>query len=255
MNPVALVTGAAQSIGRVIVEHLCREGWHVAALDADSPAIESARHTWSAGNDSIHWICADVSREAEVSQAIEEVRERWQRLDGVVNNAAISSAHSGPPETLSLEQWRRVLEVNLTGTFLVSRCALPLLRSSRGAVVNIASTRALQSEPFSEAYAASKGGVLSLTHALAASTAGEVRVNAISPGWIDTGPWLPAERRQPLWENPSDHQWHWSGRIGLPQDIASMTAYLLSSAAQFITGQNFTIDGGVSRRMTYPPSP
>ncbi|MBB5022125.1 SDR family oxidoreductase [Desulfurispira natronophila] len=248
---VVLVTGAAQSIGRGIVEKLRTEGWQVAALDCHLQAIERAQRGWASEDKGIHWIQADVAQEKEVLAAVGTVQDRWGRLDGVVNNAAISTAHSDPAEDLSLKHWQRVLDANLTGPFLVSRSCLSLLRKSRGAIVNIASTRALQSEPHCEAYGASKGGLVSLTHAMAASLSGQVRVNAISPGWIDTGPWQ--NNPEPQNDDPADHAWHWAGRVGLPEDVAAMVHYLLSPAAAFISGQNFIIDGGATRKMVYPP--
>ncbi|HAC30043.1 MAG TPA: oxidoreductase, partial [Marinobacter hydrocarbonoclasticus] len=149
-----------------------------------------------------------------------------------------------------LEQWQRRMDVNLTGPFLVSKHAIPHLRKARGVIVNMASTRALQSEPDTEAYAATKGGLVALTHALAISLGPEIRVNCISPGWIDTRDWQGSEQAvEPLSE--ADHQQHPAGRVGSPEDIASLVAYLISSEAGFVTGQNFVVDGGMTRKMIY----
>jgi NAD(P)-dependent dehydrogenase (short-subunit alcohol dehydrogenase family) len=122
---------------------------------------------------------------------------------------------------------------------MAKHCA-PHLRAARGAIVNIASTRALQSEPQTEAYAAAKGGLVALTHALAMSLGPRVRVNCISPGWI---------AHQPV--RKKDHAQHPVGRVGRDEDVAQMIAYLLSDAAGFVTGQNFVIDGGMTRKMIY----
>ncbi|WP_027389206.1 SDR family oxidoreductase [Chrysiogenes arsenatis] len=252
-QPVALITGAAQTIGRSIVEKLRQHHWRVAALDCDEDAIADAQNTWAAGDNEILWLTADVASETDVANCIQRIVSQWERLDAVVNNAAITNPVSERPEDLQFDFWQRVIAVNLSGSFLVCKYAIPFLKKYNGAIINIASTRALQSEPNCEAYAASKGGLLSLTHALAASLAGNVRVNAISPGWIDTGPWKSTTKRQSLLSNPADHAWHWTGRIGLPEDVASMVHYLFSPAAGFITGQNFIIDGGVTRKMVYPP--
>jgi NAD(P)-dependent dehydrogenase (short-subunit alcohol dehydrogenase family) len=167
------------------------------------------------------------------------------RIDGLVNNAGIANPYAGPLETLDLARWNRVIGTNLTGTILCSKHCTTRLRRQRGAIVNISSTRALQSEPNSEAYAASKGGIVALTHALALSLGPDVRVNCISPGWIHTG--------DEAVLRPIDHRQHPVGRVGRPSDIASLTRFLLSDQAGFVTGQNFAVDGGMSRKMYYEP--
>ncbi|HSV26450.1 MAG TPA: SDR family oxidoreductase, partial [Sedimentisphaerales bacterium] len=132
--------------------------------------------------------------------------------------------------------------VNLTGPFLTSKHAAPHIARNKGGIVNIASTRALMSEANTEAYSASKAGLVGLTHALAVSLGPDVRVNCISPGWIDT-----ADSRL----SDADHAQHPAGRAGRPEDIAEMTLYLCSAAAGFITGQNFVVDGGMTKKMIY----
>jgi len=130
--------------------------------------------------------------------------------------------------------------VNLTGPFLMAKHCAPHLRAAGGAIVNIASTRALQSEPQNESYSASKAGLIGLTHAMAMTLGPAVRVNCICPGWI---------AHQPVTQK--DHAQHPAGRVGRDSDIAEMVAYLLSDAAGFITGANFVIDGGMTRKMIY----
>ncbi len=141
-----------------------------------------------------------------------------------------------------MAEWNRVIATNLTAAFAGTRAAADALRKSGGAVVNMASTRSLMSEPDTEAYAATKGGLVALTHVLAISLGPEVRVNCISPGWIDVA-------GEPL--SRQDHAQHPAGRVGKPEDVAELTAYLLSPAARFITGANFVIDGGMTRKMIY----
>ena len=162
-----------------------------------------------------------------------------------------STTQAGPLDRLSLADWRTWLDSHLTGAFLCTRSALPALRAAGGAIVNIASTRAEQSEPHTEPYAAAKGGLVALTHALAISEGPAVRVNAISPGWIATDAWRkPSARRAPKLSR-RDHTQHPVGRVGVPQDIASLAVFLLGPHAGFVTGQNFVVDGGMSRKMQY----
>jgi NAD(P)-dependent dehydrogenase (short-subunit alcohol dehydrogenase family) len=168
------------------------------------------------------------------------VVRRFGRLDALVNNAGIASPGNGPVEKLALAEWNRRIGVNLTGAFLMTKHAAPHLRRARGAIVNIASTRALQSEPDTEAYAASKGGLVSLTHALAMSLGPQVRVNCVSPGWIAHTP-----------VKKKDHAQHPVGRVGRDQDVAELVAFLLSDAAGFATGQNYVLDGGMTKKMIY----
>jgi NAD(P)-dependent dehydrogenase (short-subunit alcohol dehydrogenase family) len=181
-----------------------------------------------------------VSSEPAARACVRAVLREFGRLDALVNNAGMAGPASGPVEKLALREWNRRIGTNLTGVFLMTKQSVPHLRAARGAVVNIASTRALQSEPDTEAYAASKGGVVALTHALAMSLGPEVRVNCISPGWI-------AHQRL----RDKDHAQHPVGRAGRDADIAALAAYLLSDAAGFVTGQNFVADGGMTRKMIY----
>jgi len=224
----ALVSGAARGIGAAIAQLLAEQGYEVAVADLRKPA---AAH---------FFVRTDVSSEPAARACVRAVLREFGRLDALVNNAGMAGPASGPVEKLALREWNRRIGINLTGVFLMTKQSVPHLRAARGAVVNIASTRALQSEPDTEAYAASKGGVVALTHALAMSLGPEVRVNCISPGWI-------AHQRL----RDKDHAQHPVGRAGRDADIAALTAYLLSDAAGFVTGQNFVADGGMTRKMIY----
>ncbi|HTI82600.1 MAG TPA: SDR family oxidoreductase [Acetobacteraceae bacterium] len=221
-RPVALVTGGAHGIGAAIAARLARDGFHVVVADT-SPGP--------------HVQC-DVADEAAVSALI---RGLGPRLDALVCNAGISA--NKPIAQLSLAEWSRVIGTNLTSTFLLVRAAESLLRASNGTVVTIASTRAHMSEANTEAYSASKGGLVALTHALSISLAPEVRVNCISPGWIFTKG--PAPREE-------DDAFHPAGRVGTPDDIAALAAFLVGRESRFITGAEFVVDGGVTRKMIYP---
>ena len=246
-NRVALVTGGARGIGRGIVQDLSQSGWLVAFCDTDRDTGEELAAT---DRRRLRFFHGDVACEPDVERIVAATLDWAGRLDALVNNAGIANPETGPVEQLSLAQWQRRLDVNLTGPFLVTKHAVPALRESGGAIVNMASTRALQSEPNTEAYAATKGGIVALTHALAMSLGPDIRVNCVSPGWIDTRAWQGGkEPVAPLEDD--DHAQHPAGRVGEPEDIAGLVAYLISPAASFITGQNFVADGGMVRKMIY----
>ncbi len=227
---VALVTGAARGIGAGIAARLASEGYRVIAADLDiAPAPLNGR-----------LVRADVADENDVRVLIDEIAAQEGRLDALVCNAGMMIRK--PMAELRLDEWSRVLATNLTSTFLLVRAAEAMLRASRGAVVTIASTRAHMSEPNTEAYAASKGGLVALTHALAISLGPEVRVNCISPGWILTKGPAPSQ---------ADHAQHPAGRVGTVEDIAALAVFLLGPESGFITGAEFIADGGMTRKMIY----
>ncbi len=244
----ALVTGAGRGIGRGIAARFLEEGARVVIFDADREAAEDAADEFG---DKTRAFAGSISDEKRVQRVIDDAIAWTGTLDIVINNAAIADPDNGPPEKLDLAKWRDVIDTNLTGTFLVSKLAIPHLRKTRGAIVNLTSTRAFMSEPNNEAYAATKGGIVALTHALANSLGPEIRVNAIAPGWIATDAWAPRkERKQPELRDV-DHEQHPVGRVGRPEDVAALAAYLASSEAGFVTGQVFTIDGGMTKKMIY----
>jgi len=245
---VAFVTAGAQGIGRAIVVALSAAGWRVAALDIDAEALEELP-------DRVLTIAGDVGDEAVVAAAIARAVERFGRLDAIVNNAGINA--NGPVEGLDLDAVRRVLDVNVLSILAIAKHGAGYLRASGGgAIVNIASSRALMSEPDTEAYSASKGAVVAVTHALAASLGARtdrdgppIRVNCVSPGWIETGPWQKASRRREPEHSAADRDQHPAGRVGTPDDIADAVLYLLG--AEFVTGENLVVDGGMTRKMIY----
>ncbi|MFJ3484382.1 SDR family oxidoreductase [Pseudomonas sp. NPDC090202] len=242
---VALVTGAARGIGLGIAAWLITEGWQVVLTDVDRR--RGARVADVLGENA-SFIAMDVSSEEQVASGVAEVLGQFGRLDALVCNAAVADPHNTVLESLDLAHWNRVLAVNLSGPMLLAKHCAPYLRAHGGSIVNLSSTRARQSEPDTEAYAASKGGLLALTHALAISLGPQVRVNAVSPGWIDARD--PSVRRaEPL--SDADHAQHPAGRVGTVEDVAATVAWLLSKNAGFVTGQEFVIDGGMTRKMIY----
>jgi len=187
----------------------------------------------------------NVGDERSVVDGVRSAVDTLGGLDSLVNAAGIlRAAHT---EQMGLDLWNQIIGVNLTGTFLVVREALPtLLQNPRSAIVNFSSTSASFAHPYMAAYAASKGGLVALTHALAISLAPEVRVNCISPGWIVV------RREEERKLRRKDHLQHPAGRVGRPEDIAEMVAFLLDrDRAGFVTGANFVVDGGMTRKMIY----
>ncbi len=245
---VAVVTGGAQGIGKAIVKTFLERKCTVVIADGDWEAGEETAEEF-APLGKVRFFPTDVAIENEVREMVGQTVGHYGRLDILVNNAGIF--RGGALERFPLDAWNRVIGVNLTGPFLCARHAAPHLKAKEGAIVNIASTRAFMSEPDTEAYAASKGGIVSLTHALAVSLGPAVRVNCISPGWIAVDAWEKTSRRREPELSAADHGQHPAGRVGKPEDIASLAAWLASPEAGFVTGANFVVDGGMTRKMIY----
>lgn len=246
---VVVVTGGAQGVGRGIAQAVLGAGGSVMIADLDADAGKACLKEWNLPERAA-FQRADVASERSVQALVKATLKRFGRIDGLVNNAGIASAHGTPLAEMSMAEWQRRLS-SLHGAFLCSKHALPALNTQGGAIINIASTRAWQSEANSEAYAAAKGGLVAFTHALAISAGPDVRVNSISPGWITTDAWqAPARRRTPKLSR-RDHAQHAVGRVGQPEDIGALAVFLLSDLAGFITGQDHIVDGGMSRTMIY----
>ena len=242
-----IVTGSAQGIGKIISLQLLQKGFCVSVFEIDEEAIEEFRNEASSGN--IAFFSTDVSDEESVQKSVAASFKRFGNISGLINNAAIQI--DKPVTELTLDEWNRVIGTNLTGAFLCAKHTAPFLKNSNGSIVNISSTRAFQSEPNTEAYSASKGGILALTHALAMSLAPEIRVNCISPGWIDVSGIKKKSKANQIELSEVDHLQHPAGRVGKPADITNMVLFLLNPENDFITGQNFIIDGGMTKKMIY----
>jgi NAD(P)-dependent dehydrogenase (short-subunit alcohol dehydrogenase family) len=238
-KPVALVTGGANGIGRAIARHLIAGGWRLGIVDLPESGL---RRAFPQSTRNVMLVEGDFGVEETAARAVATIVDRFGRLDALVSNAGIMIRK--PLRRLTVVEWYQVIDTNLTATFLFARAAEKPLRKARGAIVAVASTRALMSEPNTESYAATKGGIVALTHALAISLGPDVRVNCVSPGWIETKDYGALRRK--------DHAQHPAGRVGKPQDIAEIVSWLLDGERSgFVTGANFVVDGGMTRKMIY----
>ncbi|WP_422123777.1 SDR family NAD(P)-dependent oxidoreductase [Planococcus sp. X10-3] len=230
-NKLVIVTGAAQGIGKSIAEHFAHEGALVIGLDIEKVSIEG-----------VEFRKCDVGNFQQVQKVMEDIHTEFGAIHALVNNAGISEFKS--LWEVEEQDWDRILDTNLKSVFICSREAARYMTDDIRSIVNMASTRAFMSEPNTELYSASKGGIFALTHSLAASLSDRgVRVNSIAPGWIHTGD--AADLRE------IDHQQHWSGRAGNTSDIARACLFLSNPQNSFITAECLTIDGGMTRKMIY----
>ena len=219
---IAVVTGGAQGIGRCVAEAFSKAGAQVCVIDKQP------------GN----WFVGDIADKQVLEDFAREVIKKHGHVDYLINNAL--PLMKGLDEC-SYEEFQYALSVGVTAPFYLSKLFSPYFAEG-AAIVNISSSRDRMSQPQTESYTAAKGGIAALTHALAVSLAGRVRVNSISPGWIDTAGTVyqgPDATQQPV------------GRVGNPMDIANMVLFLCSDKAGFITGENICIDGGMTRQMIY----
>jgi NAD(P)-dependent dehydrogenase (short-subunit alcohol dehydrogenase family) len=239
-DKTALVTGAGSGIGRATALRLAAEGARVACADrSEDAARETARLIEKAGGEAMA-LHADVTDEGACARLVSDTVGRWRALTTLVNCAGVRPVgrDAAPPPG----EWRRVVDVNLTGTYLASRAALPALAESGGAITNIGSIFGLVGGSLSPAYAASKGAVVNLTRQMALQWAPQVRVNCVCPGVIETA--MTAELlRDAAWREAMVKR-HPLGRIGRPDDVAAAILYLSSDEAAFVTGVALPVDGG-----------
>ena len=236
------VTGGAEGIGRAIVKAFCAAGHRVAFCDRNAEAgTRTAQETGAL------FLEADIRNVAALDEVMQQLFDTWEDIDVIINNAGVSDF--SPITDTPVEEFDRILQINLRPVFITAR-KLALHRKNQevpnkfGRIVNICSTRYLMSEPGSEGYAASKGGIYSLTHALAISLSEwHITVYAISPGWIQNCDYDSLR--------PIDHEQHPSRRVGKPEDIARMCLFLCQPENDFINGENIVIDGGMTRKMIY----
>ncbi|MDR7072067.1 SDR family NAD(P)-dependent oxidoreductase [Fictibacillus barbaricus] len=238
-----LITGAAQGIGKQIAIDFAKAGWIVSLVDVDQNQLEKTLAEVRIVQPESIAIQCDVKNPDSIIKAVTETQDKLKGIQCVINNAGISKWKS--PYELSVEEWDEIIHTNLRSVFLFSREAAKYMScSDGGTIINMTSTRAFMSEPDSEAYAATKGGIVALTHALAASLAKDkITVNSISPGWIHTGDYSKLR--------DIDHEQHLSKRVGKPSDISRACLFLADPENDFITGENMVIDGGMTRKMIY----
>jgi NAD(P)-dependent dehydrogenase (short-subunit alcohol dehydrogenase family) len=223
-----IITGASNGIGKAIAKSL-RKKYHIINIDI----VENKM-------DGVDFYKCDLSDKGQLLKTINKIKSNIDSLYALINNAAIFSHKILEKQTF--EEWENILSVNLTAPYILSKEFATFLKESQGHIINISSTRALMSEVGTEAYSASKGGISSLTHALSMSLSPEVKVNSISPGWINTDEnYLPTK---------DDNLQHPSGRVGVPEDVVDVVKFLLKNRG-FITGSDFVIDGGMTKKMIY----
>ena len=223
-----IITGASKGIGRVIAKSL-RKKYHIINIDI----VENKM-------DGVDFYKCDLSDKGQLLKTINKIKSNIDTLFALINNAAIFSHKILEKQTF--EEWENILSVNLTAPYILSKEFAIFLKESQGHIINISSTRALMSEVGTEAYSASKGGISSLTHALSISLSPEVKVNSITPGWINTDEnYIPTK---------NDNFQHPIGRVGVPDDVVDVVKFLLKNRG-FITGSDFVIDGGMTKKMIY----
>ncbi|MBE6935949.1 MAG: SDR family oxidoreductase [Ruminococcaceae bacterium] len=227
-NKVVIITGASQGIGRAINDAFRAEGAKTAVIDLTDQNTPCD-----------FFYQGDLTEEAVLTDFVHQVTERFGHVDYLINNAMMTRL--GILSGCSYEDFLYAQKVGVAAPYYLTKLLLPHFAPG-AAIVNMSSTRAFQSQEDTESYSAAKGGITALTHALAVSLSGRVRVNSISPGWIDT---TGSEF------HGADNTQHPSGRVGKPMDIASMVLYLCSKEAGFINGENIRIDGGMTRLMVY----
>lgn len=219
---VAIVTGGVQGIGRCIAEQFATAGAHVCLFDVQENP----------------YFVGDLAKEADLRAFCDKVIAEYGRVDYLINNAA--PLFKGLPDC-TWQEFNYALQVGVAAPYMLTHLLMEHFAEG-AAIVNISSSRDRMSMPGTECYTAAKGGIAALTHALAVSLAGRVRVNSISPGWIETNG---------VAYSGADAVQHPAGRVGKPQDIAAMVLYLCAPQAGFITGENICIDGGMTRQMIY----
>ncbi|GAA0531222.1 NAD(P)-dependent dehydrogenase (short-subunit alcohol dehydrogenase family) [Rhizomicrobium palustre] len=248
---IVAITGAGQGIGRALAWHFAEAGYGVSFIDPDNEAGREVLAGIGARKAQGLFQRGDVAKPKDISGWMARTVKELGVPDVLINNAGIVIRKD--VLKLTPAEFQKVINTNLGGAFFASQAAARVMakRGEGGAIINIASTRAFMSEPDTEGYTASKGGIVALTHGLAISLAPyRIRVNAISPGWIEVSDWKKSSQAVKPKHSRADRAQHPVGRVGTPQDIAEACQFLAEKAG-FMTGQNITIDGGMSVKMIY----
>lgn len=243
-NKVVVVTGAAKGIGRGIASAYAEKGAKVLIADIEETAGKQTEFALKERGADARYVKTDVKTESDIINLMNVAYETYGRIDILINNAGKGLFKS--LYEVTVEEWEDIIHTNLRSVFFCSREAAKYMRRNEegGAIVNMASTRAIMSEPNSEGYAATKGGIVALTHALASSLSEDrITVNSISPGWIHTGDYSQL--------TAIDHEQHLSKRVGKPDDIARACLFLTAKENNFVTGTNLVVDGGMTKKMIY----
>lgn len=237
-NKVVVLTGGSNGIGKNIVESFLQEGAKVCFVDMNKDKAEELINKYN--TDDLLYYHGDIANENTLIEFADVVLAKYDKIDFLINNACISKG--GILSDCSYDDFNYVLKIGVTAPYMLSKLFMNSFNEG-GVIINISSTRAYMSQSNTESYTAAKGGISALTHALSVSLAGKVRVNSISPGWIETGENIKHSREDML-QHPVQ-------RVGTVSDISNMVMFLCSDKASFITGQDFSIDGGMTKLMIY----
>jgi NAD(P)-dependent dehydrogenase (short-subunit alcohol dehydrogenase family) len=253
---VIAITGGGAGLGRGIAWHFARLGYAVSITDRDAQAGRETLQVMREAGTKAVFVAGDVSKPSDVTRWLNQTHAKLGVPDVLINNAGIEIRKD--VLELSIAEFDRVIATNLRGTFLCSQAVARMMAKrrlapggERGAIINIASTRAFMSEPGTEGYTASKGGIVALTHGMAVSLARHrIRVNCISPGWIEVSDWQKAAKAKAPHHSKADRAQHPVGRVGVPEDVAKACRFIAEDAG-FMTGQNLILDGGMTVKMIY----
>lgn len=223
-----IITGASNGIGKALAKSL-RKKYNIINIDIDKKDLKD-----------VDFYKCDLSSKKQLKKTIKKIKTKYDNIHALINNAGFGILK--PIKEQSIDEWDSVIDTNLRAPYILSKEFASLLKKAKGHIINISSTRAIMSESGTESYSASKGGLVSLTHALAVSLSSEVKVNCISPGWINT--------HEGFVLTKNDNKQHLSGRVGETSDIVDTVRFLLKNKG-FITGTNIVVDGGMTKKMIY----